>query len=93
MNGKRIRTIGLSGLALALLAACGSATGQQQGVAPTTPNASADAYQTSGQGVFTIKLPDGYNLMCVYARNYDSGGPSCDWPGHQAWKEARDQPR
>lgn len=73
----------------ALLSGCGGSSVQPAPVATPPATQSAQSITPWDHGVFYEKLPDGYGLMCVYARNGYDGGLSCDWPGHQAWVEAK----
>jgi len=75
--------------AVALLTGCGGSSAQPE--PPTTPptTQSAQSLTPWDHGLFYEKLPDGYDLLCVYVDNGHNGGPSCDWPGHQAWVDAK----
>ena len=75
--------------AIALLTGCGSSNAQPKPVVTPPATQSAQGITPGYRGVFYEKLPDGYDMMCVYVDGGYDGGLSCDWPGHQAWVEAK----
>ena len=81
-------TIAMSVLALTACASGGSAP---EDPGPTTPPATAQpgSYEPYYHGSYYEKLPDGYDMLCVYAKSGNSGGVSCDWEGHRAWLEKK----
>ncbi|MEO5949748.1 MAG: hypothetical protein ABIP74_05065 [Candidatus Saccharimonas sp.] len=78
-------------IATMLLTGCGGGSVTTPDPGPTTPEVTAqsEGYEPSSHGVYYEKLPDGYDLMCVYARAGSSGGVSCDWEGHKTWLEKK----
>lgn len=76
-------------LAVGGIAGCGTSASVGGVAGPSTPAATAQANGISPiHGLYYEKLKDGYLLTCEYASLGDGGGgPSCDWPGHQAWLE------
>lgn len=80
------RSLTIFGAAILLsigLAGCGA------GYDSTQPNETVETDQTAGNpggeadapytDVFVQKLPDGREVLCVWAVGYKSGGLSCDW--------------
>lgn len=90
MHKRSIATACAIAAALAVGGIAGCATSASSGGAagPSRPAATAQPEGANpGHGIFYQKLEDGYLLPCVYAWSGAGSGPSCDWPGHQAWLE------
>lgn len=77
MNKNRALGIAIGlGLIVGTMAACSS----QQSYAPSSESVQEEA-RLPGTITFYQPLPDGREVLCVWAINYNAGGLSCDWEG------------
>lgn len=86
----KLRTLALGCLLVLGLSACStSSEGGDAPVSPPNDSQQAAGYTPGHHGVFYQPLPDGYQLLCVYARDARSGGPSCYWEDSTKWLAER----